>query len=192
MHPFDPSQGSGRGFGRCRGSGAHDGRGADEPGGCHGGHGRHGHRGPRMFDPGMLRYLVLQHIAQQPRHGYDLIKLLQEQSGGLYTPSPGMIYPMLAMLDDLGHVSVVADGNKKLYAITEQGRGFLEQNRALVAAIEERLAARRGSGAEQLRERLQSLRDAVFAQMRARQLSPEQIRQIESVLDRALAEIQAL
>ncbi len=185
MHSSNPSDDGG--FGRCRGAGF--GRRAEMPGGCGG---RHGRRGPRMFDPGMLRYVVLQHIAQQPRHGYDLIKLLQEQSGGLYTPSPGMIYPMLAMLDDLGHVSAVADGNKKLYAITEQGRSFLEQNRAMVAAIEEQIAARRSSGAEQLRERLQSLRDAVVARVRGRPLSPEQIRQIEDVLDKALAEIQAL
>ncbi len=187
MHSSDPSDIGGNDFGRCRGPGF--GRGAEAPGGCRG---RHGQRGPRMFDPGMLRYVVLGHIAQQPRHGYDLIKLLQEQSGGLYTPSPGMIYPMLAMLEDMGHVSAVADGNKKLYTITEQGRGFLQQNRALVAAIEEQIAARRSAGAGIMRERLQALRDAVCSRVRGRQLSPEQIRQIESVLDRALAEIQAL
>jgi DNA-binding PadR family transcriptional regulator len=179
MHSSDPSDGDGSRR-RC---------GTEMPGGCGG---RHGRRGPRLFDSGMLRYVVLRHIAQQPRHGYDLIKLLQEQSGGLYTPSPGMIYPMLAMLEDLGHVSAVADGNKKLYAITEQGRAFLDQNRAMVAAIEERIAARRSSGLEQVREHLQSLRDAVFAQVRGRQLSSEQIRLIEDVLAKALAEIQAL
>lgn len=164
-------------FGRCRSN--------KMPGGC-------GNRRSRMFDAGMLRYVVLQHIAQQPRHGYDLIKLLREQSGGLYTPSPGMIYPMLAMLEDLGYVSAVADGNKKLYAITEQGRAFLGENRAMIAAIEERIAARRRSGLEQVREHFQSLRDAVFAQVRERQLSLEQIRRIEDVLDKALAEIQSL
>ncbi len=179
MHSLDPSDGNG--LGRCRG--------ADMPGNCAG---RHGRRGPRMFDPGMLRYVVLQHIAQQPRHGYDLIKLLQEQSGGLYTPSPGMIYPMLAMLEDMGHVSVAANGNKKLYSITEQGSHFLEQNRAMVTAIEQQMAARRHSGAEQVRARLQALRDAVFIRVRGQQASPEQIEQIETVLSKALTEIQAL
>ncbi|WP_051848993.1 PadR family transcriptional regulator [Thiomonas sp. FB-Cd] len=185
MHSPNPSDSNG--FGRCSGAGFE--RNAEMPGGCHG---RHGRRGPRMFDAGMLRYVVLKHIAEQPRHGYDLIKLLQEQSGGLYTPSPGMIYPMLAMLEDLGHVSADADGNKKLYTITEQGREFLQQNQALVAAIEEQIAARRSAGGEQMRERLRALRDTIYARVRGQQLSPEQVRQIASVLDRALAEIQAL
>jgi DNA-binding PadR family transcriptional regulator len=174
------------GFGRCRGVGNAD----DAHAGCR--HGQRGRRGPRMFDAGMLRYIVLNHIAARPRHGYDLIKLLQEQSGGMYTPSPGMIYPMLSLLEDVGHVSAVADGNKKQYAITAQGQAFLQQNQALVAAIEERIAARRGAGASLLRQRLQALRDAVCARAREQDLSPEQLRQIEAVLDRALAEIQAL
>lgn len=174
------------GFGRCRGAGNAD----DAHAGCQ--HGQRGRRGPRMFDAGMLRYIVLSHIAAQPRHGYDLIKLLQEQSGGMYTPSPGMIYPMLSLLEDLGHVSAVADGNKKLYAITAQGQAFLQQNQALVAAIEERIAARRGAGAGYLRQRLQALRDAVCARTRGQDISPDQLRQIEAVLDRALTEIQSL
>lgn len=157
--------------------------------GCGGGRGR---RGPRLLDPGMLRYLVLKHIAQQPRHGYDLIKLLQKQTGGLYTPSPGMIYPMLTLLEDLGHVTVEAEGNKKLYAITEQGRMFLQQNQALVAAIEAQIETRLDAATQHLRDRLMVLRDAVLDRVRAQTLTPEQIRQIETVLDRTIAEIQAL
>ncbi len=179
MHSLDPSEGNGSV--RCLR--------ADMSGNCAD---RHGRRGPRMFDPGMLRYVVLQHIAQQPRHGYDLIKLLQEQSGGLYTPSPGMIYPMLALLEDMGLVSVAVNGNKKLYSITEQGRHFLEQNRAMVTAIEQQLSACRHSGVEQVRARLQALRDAVFIRVRGQQASPEQIEQIKAVLNQALAEIEAL
>ena len=160
---------------------------------CHGaGSGRQVRRGPRMFDPGMLRYIVLQHIAEQSRHGYELIKLLQKQSGGLYSPSPGMIYPMLAMLEDLGQVSAVSEGNKKLYAITRQGQEFLDQNRAMVAAIEKQIAVRCSDGAQQVRERLHLLRDAVCNRVREHQLLPDQIRQIEDVLDKALTEIQAL
>lgn len=181
MRPAKPLDHDGSGFGRCRN--------IETPGGCRGGQCR---RGPRMFDQGMLRYVVLKHIALQPRHGYDLIKLLQEQSGGFYTPSPGMIYPMLSMLEDLGYVSVSAEGNKKLYTLTGQGRDFLQQNQAMVAAVEEQIAARRSVSTERLRERMQALRDTVCILMRSQQLSPEQIRKIESVLDRANAEIQAL
>lgn len=183
-----PDTRHGAGFGRCHGAGR--GNADDAQTGC--GHGQRGRRGPRMFDAGMLRYVVLNHIAAQPRHGYDLIKLLQEQSGGMYTPSPGMIYPMLSLLEDAGYVSAVANGNKKLYAITEQGRAFLQQNHALVTAIEERIAARHAVGAGLLRQRMQALRDAVCVRARGQDLSPTQLRQIEAVLDRALAEIQAL
>lgn len=145
-----------------------------------------------MLDPGMLRYVVLQHIAQQPRHGYELIKLLQQQSGGFYSPSPGMIYPMLAMLEDLGQASVIEEGNKKLYVITEQGQEFLEQNRVMVAAIEERIAARCRDDTQRVREHLHLLRDAVSHRIQASPLAPEQLRRIEKILVEALTEIQAL
>jgi DNA-binding PadR family transcriptional regulator len=103
-----------------------------------------------------------------------------------------MIYPMLAMLEDLGQVSAVSEGNKKLYAITRQGQEFLDQNRAMVAAIEKQIAVRCSDGAQQVRERLHLLRDAVCNRVREHQLLPDQIRQIEDVLDKALTEIQAL
>ncbi|OCX68365.1 hypothetical protein A6M27_15495 [Acidithiobacillus thiooxidans] len=151
-----------------------------------------GRRRSRMLDPGMLRYIVLQHIAQHPRHGYELIKLLEQQSGGIYSPSPGMIYPMLAMLEDLGHVSVILEGNKKLYVITEQGQAFLEQNRAMVVAIEERIATRCSEDAQQIREHLHLLRDAVIQRIQASPLVPEQFQRIKKILEEALTEIQTL
>ena len=78
----------------------HHGDGHGGPGG--GGRGRG--RGPKMFDAGAMRYVVLQLIAEKPRHGYEIIKELEQRSGGGYTPSPGAIYPLLAMLLDMGHV----------------------------------------------------------------------------------------
>jgi len=121
-----------------------------------------------------------------------LIKLLEQQSGGIYSPSPGMIYPMLAMLEDLGHVSVILEGNKKLYVITEQGQAFLEQNRAMVVAIEERIATRCSEDAQQIREHLHLLRDAVIQRIQASPLVPEQFQRIKKILEEALTEIQTL
>ena len=80
----------------------------------HGGGGGRG-RGPKMFDAGAMRYIVLQLISEKPRHGYEIIKELEQRSGGGYTPSPGAIYPLLSMLLDMGHVAAAADGNKKLH-----------------------------------------------------------------------------
>ncbi|WP_298288192.1 PadR family transcriptional regulator [Thiomonas sp.] len=149
-------------------------------------------RRARLLEPGLLRYVVLDAIAQQPRHGYELIKLLQEQSGGWYTPSAGMIYPMLTLLEDLGYVEVQLQGPKKLYAITAAGREFLQHNQALVAAVRERLASGGGAGVEPVRERLHALREAVRSRVRQRPATPQELDRITAVLDRAIAEIQAI
>ncbi len=101
------------------------------------GGGRRG--GGRMFGHGDLKLLLLALIEQQPRHGYELIRTIEEMFHGQYTPSPGAIYPTLAMLEDMGHVQVESEaGNRKLYAITDAGRAFLDENRAAVDAATSR------------------------------------------------------
>ena len=86
----------------------------------------------RMLASGDLRLVALYLIEQQPRHGYDLIKAIEEKSGGFYTPSPGIVYPALTFLEEAGYVTSQADGNKKLYTITEEGRAHLGDNREAV------------------------------------------------------------
>jgi DNA-binding PadR family transcriptional regulator len=89
-----------------------------------------------MFDYGELRLLVLALIADQPRHGYELIKGIEERSGGAYSPSPGVIYPTLAWLDDRGYAQVEADeGGRKRYRITAEGEAFLAANKAAAEAL---------------------------------------------------------
>jgi DNA-binding PadR family transcriptional regulator len=116
----------------------------------HGG-GRHGRGGDfgggdmmragRMLAQGDLRLLALALIAEQPRHGYEIIKVLEEKTEGWYAPSPGIVYPTLTYLEETGHVTAQADGAKRLYTITDEGRAYLEQNRAFVDAVLERLDA---------------------------------------------------
>ena len=77
----------------------------------HGGGGGRG-RGPKMFDAGAMRYIVLQLISEKPRHGYEIIKELEQRSGGGYTPSHGAIYPLLSMLLDMGHVVAAPDATR--------------------------------------------------------------------------------
>lgn len=106
-------------------------------------HRRRGRRHGRPFDYGELRLLLLAMIAEEPRHGYELIKIIEERFGGGYTPSPGVIYPTLAWLDDMGYTSVdAAQSGRKQYHITPEGESFLAANRA--AADE--LLARAGAG----------------------------------------------
>lgn len=83
----------------------------------------------RMLASGDLRLVLLYLIEQQPRHGYDLIKAVEEQSKGLYSPSPGIVYPALTFLEEAGYASSEPEGNKKLYTITEEGRAHLADNR---------------------------------------------------------------
>lgn len=103
-----------------------------------------GRRGRRLFDYGELRLLLLAMIAETPRHGYELIKAIEERMAGAYTPSPGVVYPTLAWLDDMGYASVdSATGGRKCYAITAEGAAFLQENRA---AADDLLARRAGEG----------------------------------------------
>ncbi|MBE7733447.1 PadR family transcriptional regulator [Devosia faecipullorum] len=105
----------------------------------------------RMLASGDLRLVALYFIEQQPRHGYDLIKAVDERSNGVYSPSPGIVYPALTYLEEAGYVTSSADGNKKLYAITEAGRAHLEENREAVASTLDFLA-RTGEQMNRFRE----------------------------------------
>jgi DNA-binding PadR family transcriptional regulator len=109
----------------------------------HGGWDRHGHGGRgggrgwggnafrvgKMLADGDLRLIVLALLAEAPRHGYEIIKAIEEKSSGIYSPSPGVVYPTLTYLEEAGYASATSEGNKKIYAITEQGRAHLEENR---------------------------------------------------------------
>ena len=98
-------------------------------------------RAGRMLAQGDLRLLALALIAEQPRHGYEIIKVLEEKTSGWYAPSPGIVYPTLTYLEEASYVTAQADGAKKLYTITTEGRAYLEENRAFVDAVLERLEA---------------------------------------------------
>ncbi len=100
-----------------------------------GGFGWHVFRTGRKLDADDLQLVILALLAEKPAHGYELIKALGERSGGFYSPSPGMVYPALTYLDEIGYASVEAEGTRKLYRITDAGRAYLEQNRTLADTI---------------------------------------------------------
>lgn len=86
----------------------------------------------RRFSAGELQVILLALLEERPRHGYELIKTLEERSGGFYVPSPGVIYPALTYLEETGLAEVENDGAKKLYKITDAGRQKVEENRAMI------------------------------------------------------------
>jgi DNA-binding PadR family transcriptional regulator len=164
--------------------------------GRHGGF-RHPFRGGggRLFDHGDLRLVMLQLVAEKPHYGYELIKEIEEKLGGVYSPSPGVVYPTLTMLEELGYATVSAsDGGKKLYAITPEGRAFLDANRATVDAIFARIAevgaAQGGGPAPQLVRAMQNLRLALRMRLARGPLSDEQIHAIVAVLDAATVDVE--
>jgi DNA-binding PadR family transcriptional regulator len=100
-----------------------------------------------------LRLVLLTLLAERPSHGYELIKALEERSGGFYSPSPGMVYPALTWLEEVGYASVTAEGAKKLYSITAEGTAYLAEHKQAAEAILSQL--------EQIATRLGRVREAV-------------------------------
>src|SRR6202167_5873137 len=89
----------------------------------------------RKLASGDLQLLILELLADKPRHGYEIIKALEERSKGFYTPSPGMVYPALTYLEEIGYATVEADGSRKLYHITASGQAQLDENRDVVDSM---------------------------------------------------------
>jgi DNA-binding PadR family transcriptional regulator len=160
----------------------------------HLGHGRHDRGGRsglgRFFAHGDLRLVILHLIEEKPRHGYELIKAIEEQVAGAYSPSPGVIYPTLTLLEELGHVTVsTGDGAKKLHDITAAGRAFLDANRPAVAGLLARMAeashARGGGTAPQVVRAMENLKLALRLRLSRGPLSEEQINAVAAALDAA-------
>lgn len=142
------------------------GRGGPRGGGMGGGHHRGGgRRGGRPLDQGDLRMLVLDLIATSPRHGYEIIKSIEETVGGAYSPSPGVIYPTLTLLEEMGFAEVKStDGARKLYAVTSEGQAHLDANRANLDAARARLARiaeKQSAASPQIERAIENLRTAL-------------------------------
>jgi DNA-binding PadR family transcriptional regulator len=204
FHPFHAWRfgfGPGHRHGGGRGGGHESG-----PGGGRGGRGfmgGDGMPGGRRLGSADLQLVLLALLAERPAHGYELIRLLEERSGGFYAPSPGMIYPALTYLDEIGRAAVSQDGNRKLYTLTDDGRAHLDANRAQAEQMLDALA-RIGARMEHVREAYAGLSDIdpqaadalhharhglKAALGRARGASPDEARRIAAILDRATAEI---
>jgi DNA-binding PadR family transcriptional regulator len=159
--------------------------------------------GGRKLSAADLQLLLLALLGERPAHGYELIRMLEERSGGFYAPSPGMIYPALTYLEEIGHAGVTQDGNRKLYTLTEAGRAHLDSHREQASAILDALS-RIGGRMAQVREayagldaadpqaadELHDARHALrHALMRKQGCAPSEMRRIARILDRATAEI---
>ena len=166
------------------------------PFGFHG-HGQHARgRIGRFFDHGDLRFVVLKLIADKPSHGYELIKAVEAAAGGAYSPSPGVIYPTLTLLEELGYViASEAGGGKKLYAITPEGEAFLASNAAPVKGLFERMAdaaARSAAFSPQILRARENLKTALRLKLTAGELSADQVAAVAKALDDAAGVIERI
>jgi DNA-binding PadR family transcriptional regulator len=152
-------------------------------------------RGPsRPLEQGDLRWLTLDLIAAQPRHGYEIIKAIEDALSGHYTPSPGVIYPTLTLLEETGLIAGEAQGSKKLYRLTDEGRTEVEVHAADIRAARGRLqeanARFGGSPAPELVRAMNNLRAALEVRLAKGELSTDALGVITAALDRAAAEIE--
>jgi DNA-binding PadR family transcriptional regulator len=159
------------------------------------GSGRRGRRGRRMFESGELRLVLLKLIADEPRHGYDLIRAIEELTGGEYAPSPGVIYPTLTLLQDMGLIEEAKEkGPRKPFQVTDEGRKHLEENAAEVEALFERLAElapREGSGAgPAIGRAVKNLMTALRHRIGRDGLDDELLHEIAAILDEAAQRIE--
>lgn len=173
-----------------------------------GGHGFFGRGGDdfpgaRRLSSQDLQLVILALLAEKPAHGYELIKIIEERSEGFYTPSPGVIYPALTYLEEVGHASVAQDGGRKLYSITPQGETYLAEQRGTADAILQALS-RIGRRMDEVREAFAGVSDldadASDEMHRARHnlkralrskhgSDSAEARRIAGILERAAAEI---
>jgi DNA-binding PadR family transcriptional regulator len=196
MHHQDTHHNRGRRFARGEHR-DHDGR--------HSGQGRH-RRGGRSSNPtdlelrrffahGDLRLVILRLIADKPSHGYEIIKEIEERVAGAYSPSPGVIYPTLTLLEELGYVAVSpGEGARKLHEITEAGRAFLAANgpavEALFARMEAASAARGGGPAPQIVRAMENLKLALRLRLGRGPLNEDQITALTTALDTAAVTVE--
>jgi DNA-binding PadR family transcriptional regulator len=154
-------------------------------------------RGGRMFEQGDLRYVVLRLLEEKPRHGYEIIKALEERFGGTYAPSPGVVYPTLQLLEDLGYARIVpGPEGKKTYEITDAGRAHLAENQQTVDSIFERISRLVGHFLDEpmteVHAAFRTVGKATYGRATDAVQNPAVLRQIVDILSRAAKEIEAI
>ncbi|KQW65940.1 hypothetical protein ASE17_14090 [Phenylobacterium sp. Root77] len=161
-----------------------------------GGRGRHG-GGPRigrLLEHGDLRFVILALLKDKPSHGYELIRALEERTGGSYRPSPGVIYPTLSLLEDEGFARQTgAEGGRKAYEITETGLEALERNKPAVDAVFARLneaAESSPRSSPRVARAMQNLGMALKLKLSGERPSEAQVDAIVAAIDEAVAKIE--
>ena len=154
-------------------------------------------RGRRMFDAGALRLILLKLLADAPRHGYDLIRAIDERTGGAYAPSPGVVYPTLTMLDDMGFIDEQrSDGARRLFAVNAAGEAHLAEKAEEVAALFARLDAMAESARPReeapVRRAMMNLRAVLQHRLSREDVTAEVAHDVAALIDEVAQKIERL
>lgn len=158
--------------------------------------GRFGH-GPHresMFERGDFKYIILDLLKEKPRHGYEIIRAVGERFGGFYSPSPGMVYPTLQMLEDMGYITSDQQDGKKVYTITEEGRKYLAEQEHTVGGMWERVKAHWGLiSNSDFHETMHEFGDLGRSlARRGHNADHEKLRRVREVISRARTEVETI
>lgn len=157
---------------------------------------RHSHfmgsRHRRMFRRGDLKYVILELLKEQPRHGYDIIRALEEHTRGFYSPSPGVVYPALQLLEEMGHVTGEQQDGKRVYTITDDGLEYLAKREKRAGGVREQMAqwwseADGDAAADTMHRYLELGR---MVRRNRRRLSPEKLERIRQIISTAYHDIE--
>lgn len=156
-----------------------------------------GGRRRRVFDGGELRLVLLKLIGDEPRHGYDLIRAIEELTGGAYAPSPGVVYPTITLLGDMDFIAeTAAEGARKRFAITDAGRAHLAEKQAEVDALLARLAGlaemRGRTDAMPVRRAMHNLRNVLRHRLAHGEAAKETIHEIVAAIDELAGRIERM
>jgi DNA-binding PadR family transcriptional regulator len=151
----------------------------------------------RFFEKGDLKYVILDLLKDQTRHGYDVIRALEERLGGFYNPSPGSVYPTLQLLEDQGYLTSSQLDGKRVYAITDEGRAFLGERGELIDKLRARMEERRGfGGGPEAGEIFGEMRQFGMLFFRLGQSGafqdPDKLRRLREIVVRARREIETI
>ncbi len=160
----------------------------------HRSHWRRGRRRAQMFEAGELRLVILRLLKEQPRHGYDVIKALEERMAGCYTPSAGTVYPTLQLLEDQGLVRSTETDGKKIYHITAEGEALLEERRGelddIIDRVKETVRDFAGGSMGDLNRAFGQLASRTFKEAFRRRPGDPAVQRVAEILRRAAEEIE--
>lgn len=157
---------------------------------------RQSDQGDRIFARGDLKYVILDLLKDQPRHGYDIMRELESRLSGMYAPSPGAVYPILQMLEDMGAVTSTQQDGRRVYTITDEGRRILEERHDTIDAIAGRVKDwMKREGSSELGQAMRSLGELMALLGREGNRvwgNPEKLRKIRATIERTREELKSI